>query len=70
MADRDPAAARFWMLQLMRVGGALLAVGGALIIAGKVPGPMVLGYGLLLLGVFEFFFLPAMLARRWKSPPE
>ena len=70
MPDRDPAAARFWTLQLMRVGGALLAVGGALIIAGKVLGPMVLGYGLLLLGVFEFFFLPTMLAKRWKSPPE
>ena len=64
----DPAIARYWMLQLMRVGGLLLVIGGVLILSGRVPGPEVLGYGLLVLGAVEFFFLPAMLARRWKSP--
>ena len=68
MTDRDPAASRYWMLQLMRLGGILLVLGGVLIISGRVTGPPELGYGLLVLGAFEFFFLPAMLAKRWKSP--
>lgn len=68
--SNDPAVARFWMLQLMRVGGALLVMAGVLIASGRVPGPQVLGFGLLLFGMFEFFWLPRVLARRWKSPPE
>ena len=66
----DPAAARYWMLQLMRLGGVLLVIAGAMMIGGRLPAPPVLGYGLLLAGMFEFFFLPRMLAKRWKSPPE
>ena len=65
---KDPAMTRYWMLQLMRLGGVLLVVGAVLILGGKLPAPPVLGYGLLLLGVFEFFALPKMLASRWKSP--
>lgn len=65
---KDPAAARFWMLQLMRLGGVLLVVGAVLILSGRVPGPDLLGYGLLFFGLFEFFWLPLVLARRWKSP--
>ena len=67
-AEPDPAVARFWMLQLMRLGGVLLVLGAVLILSGRVPGPPLLGYGLLVLGAFEFFFLPRLLAKRWKSP--
>lgn len=66
----DPAMARFWMLQLMRLGGALLVLGGVLILGNKVPGPPLLGYGLLVFGLFEFFAMPALLARRWRTPKE
>ena len=68
MTERDPAAGRFWMLQLMRLGGILLALGGILILSGKVNGPDVLGYGLLVFGAFEFFAMPHFLSRMWKSP--
>lgn len=66
----DPAKARFFMLQLVRLGGLLLILGGILIVTETISGPMFLGAGLLLLGMFEFFFLPVMMARRWKSPPQ
>lgn len=63
------ARERFIMLQLMRLGGALLVAGGVVILAGKVPGPPAIGYGLVVFGAFEFFAMPYLLARRWKSPP-
>ena len=66
----DPAQARWIMLQLMRLGGVLLAVGGLVIIGGAIAGPPALGYGLLAFGLFEFFVMPVMLAKRWKTPDE
>jgi len=72
MADHsdDPAKARWAMLQLIRAGGLLFILGGMVILSDAVSGPPVLGIGLLLIGLFAFFFLPVMIARRWKSPPE
>jgi len=66
----DAAAARFWMLQLMRLGGLMMVMLGVVMIAGRLPAPPVLGYGLFLLGAVEFFFLPRLLAKRWKTPGE
>ena len=66
----DPAFARFWMLNLMRLGGLMMVIGALMILSGRLPAPLILGYGLLLAGAFEFFFLPRMLAKRWKSPEE
>ncbi|QZH73847.1 MAG: hypothetical protein JY451_08650 [Erythrobacter sp.] len=70
MADEpaDPAKSRFIMLQLMRLGGLLLILGAILILTDKVAGPHLLGYGLLVFGLFEFFFLPLILNRRWRTP--
>ena len=72
MADLepDPAKGRWAMLQLIRAGGLLFILGGMVILSDVVSGPPVLGIGLLLIGLFEFFFLPVLIARRWKSPPE
>lgn len=68
--ETDPAKGRWAMLQLIRVGGLLFILGGMVILSGGVKGPTILGVGLLFIGMFEFFFLPVMIARRWKSPPE
>lgn len=68
--EPDPAIARFWMLQLMRLGGLMLVIAGVLILGKVVDGPDVLGYGLLLLGAVEFFLMPQLLAKKWKSPGE
>lgn len=69
----DPAAARFAVLQLVRLSGALLALAGVLIISGKLvwlpklPEPA--GYVLIAAGLADFFVAPLVLARRWKSRP-
>lgn len=68
MADPDPAAGRYWLLQILRLSGVALAVVGAMILAGSLDAPQPLGVVLLVLGMVEFFFLPAFLARRWKGP--
>jgi hypothetical protein len=72
-SPRDPAAARFAVLQLVRLSGALLAFAGVLIISGKVSWlpklPEALGLVLVLAGLAEFFAAPKLLARRWKSKP-
>lgn len=69
----DPAAARFAVLQLVRFSGALLAFAGVLIASGTVAWlpklPQALGYGLIAAGLADFFAVPMLLARRWKSKP-
>lgn len=65
--QRDPAVARFWMLQLLRLGGIVLVVLGIGIIAGELPLDPSLGYMLFVLGAMEFFLFPALLARWWKK---
>lgn len=69
----DPAAARFAMLQLMRLAGALLLVTGVLLASGKMSWlpklPVEAGYMVSGSGFITFFALPQMLARRWKSKP-
>ena len=71
--ERDPAAARFAVLQMVRLSGALLALGGVLIITGKVAWlprlPEAAGYVMIAAGLVDFFVAPLLLARRWKSRP-
>ncbi len=64
----DPAAKRFWLLQAVRLSGMAMVVFGAMILAGTLAAPAALGVVLLVGGMLEFFFLPAILARKWKSP--
>ena len=69
----DPAAARFAVLQLVRLSGALLALAGVLIASGKATWlpqlPEALGYVLIGAGHIDFFAVPPILARRWKTKP-
>lgn len=69
----DPAAARFAVLQLVRLSGALLALAGVLIASNKVSWlpqlPEAVGYVLIAAGLADFFVAPLLLAKRWKSRP-
>lgn len=69
----DPAAARFALLQLVRLAGALLVLTGALVLSGKVEWlprlPDAAGYAFVAAGLGVFFALPLVLARRWRSRP-
>ena len=71
--ERDPAAARFAVLQMVRLSGAVLALVGVLIVAGKAAWlpklPEAAGYVLIAAGLVDFYVAPMLLARRWKSNP-
>ena len=70
---RDPAAARFAVLQMVRLSGAVLAFAGVLIVSGKAAWlphlPAAVGYVLIAAGLIDFYMAPMLLARRWKSKP-
>lgn len=68
MDATDPAAGRFWLIQLARIGAFLMAFAGALIVGQVVEGPALLGYALFVLGAVEYFLVPRFLAKRWKTP--
>ena len=69
----DSAGARFAVLQIVRLSGALLALAGVLVVAGKLAWlpalPQAVGYVLIAAGLADFFVAPMLLARRWKSKP-
>ena len=64
------ARKRFMILQLVRLGGVAMAMLGAVIISGRLIDMPALGYALLVLGALEFFLLPNMVAKNWRSPDE
>ena len=70
MADRDPAAGRYAVMQLARLGGMAMVVLGAAMLGGAIPGQHELAVALFVLGAVEFFAVPLLLARRWRSPKE
>lgn len=67
MTDRDPAAARFWMIQLHRLAGMVLVVLGAMVVAGRLDWPTALGPVLMIVGMIDFFLVPLLLSRFWKT---
>lgn len=76
MTTPDPAAraaaearakARYAVMNIARIGGLAMVILGIAIARGLVPLPYALGVVLAVLGLLEFFFLPTLLARRWKA---
>ena len=62
------AKQRFMVLQVMRLFGVALVVFGIVIVRGVIGLPVIAGYVLAVIGIFDAFMLPVILARRWKSP--
>ena len=64
------ARQRFMLLQLIRLGGAAMAMIGAVIISGRWIDMPMLGYALLVIGAVEFFVLPNLIAKGWRTPDQ
>ena len=69
--EEDPAAKRWLLIQLARVIGVAAVLLGILIVRRVIEfsdetGDW-LGYVLIVIGLFEVFFVPLILARMWSS---
>lgn len=68
----DPAIARFAVLQALRLIGALLVLLGTVALSHRIPEldaiPEVAAYAIIAVGLADFFAVPMLLARRWRSP--
>ena len=67
MSD-DPARARFFVIQLLRLSGVAFVLLGLAILNGAIALPEIAGYALLAVGLGDALVAPILLARRWKTP--
>ncbi|MBD3729007.1 MAG: hypothetical protein IE933_04810 [Sphingomonadales bacterium] len=70
MSERDPAAARFAVISILRLMGVAMVLGGVVIVSGNSSLPQWAGWVLVVIGMGDTFIVPQMLARRWRTPPE
>lgn len=63
----DPARARFFAMQAVRLGGLIMAIAALLGLNGALPIPHIAAWPLLILGLIEIFVIPQILARRWRT---
>lgn len=67
--DEARARQRYLLLNAVRLSGLGLVLFGIVIARGVLPFdvPWVVGVIIAVAGLLEFFFLPRLIARRWKS---
>ena len=73
MASRPPdnddeARTRFLVIGATRRVGAAIVLVGLLAVAGRIGIPAPAGYAFIFFGLFDVFWVPLILARKWRSP--
>ena len=67
----DEVARNRWLvINAVRVAGVAMVLVGILGLRGVFAYPAVAGYILLVVGLFDIFVAPLLLARKWRTPPE
>lgn len=64
----DPARNRFFVLQAVRMAGVAMVLTGLAITQGAIDLPQAAGVVLVAAGFIDVFFVPRLLAKKWKSP--
>lgn len=67
MIDEAQAKRRFAVLNAMRLGGLALVMFGLAITQGVIDLPRELGMGIAVIGLLDFFLLPRLLSKRWRT---
>ncbi|OGS51871.1 MAG: hypothetical protein A3J40_05745 [Erythrobacter sp. RIFCSPHIGHO2_12_FULL_63_10] len=67
MIDEALAKRRFAVLNVMRLGGLALVMFGLAITQGVIDLPRELGMAIVVIGMVDFFVLPRLLSKRWRS---
>lgn len=70
LAPNDPARARFYFIAGHRVVGAVLIILGILAMEGALDWGEGVGKVLAIVGLIDFFIIPLVLARLWRSLPK
>jgi hypothetical protein len=69
--SEEEARNRWMVISASRLAGAAMALVGLLILSEVIPvDPMWVGYVILGAGLVDFFLVPVLLARKWRSPDE
>lgn len=63
----DPARARFFTVQLVRLASVGLALVGLLVVRAKIDLAPAAGWIMLAAGLIGAFVVPQVLARKWRS---
>lgn len=67
----DEVARNRWMvINAVRLAGVAMVLVGILGVRGVIEYPAVAGYVLIVVGLFDIFAVPLILARKWRSPAE
>ena len=72
MNEDDEALARnrYMIIQMLRIFGVAMVIGGILIVRGKIALDPMIGYVFIVVGLLDAFGTPLFLARQWRTPPE
>jgi hypothetical protein len=69
MTEADKLARiRFLVLNLVRIAGLAAVLIGIAIHYGRIPAPEPAAWVLVAAGLADFFFVPNLLARNWRTP--
>ncbi|MGN6496225.1 MAG: hypothetical protein ACTHK5_02650 [Tsuneonella sp.] len=66
--SEDPAKARFFVLNGVRVSGVAMVLFGIVVARGTLGLPAAAAYALIGVGLVDVFVIPQLLARRWRTP--
>lgn len=68
MAQEAQAKQRFFIINVARISGMVLVLLALAIYYRKIQMPVETAYVIAVLGLIEFFVVPQMLAKKWRSP--
>ena len=68
--SEDVARGRWMAINAVRVAGVVMVLVGILGLEGVFEYPAIAGYILVAVCVIDIFFVPLVMARKWRSPLE
>jgi hypothetical protein len=67
-ASEDEARNRWMVINALRVGGLVFALIGILGLGHVIALPEIAAYLIVAVGLADFFVVPLLLARKWRTP--
>jgi len=68
--SEDVARGRWMAINAVRIAGVAMVIVGILGVRGVFEYPAFAGYVLIAVGLVDVFFVPMVMARKWRSPRE